>query len=281
MEPKICENRRFHAYCVGIAKSGTRSMAWIFMKNYKAEHEPDADDFIDRIMGLGKYMGTHNDSLFEYLMKRDLRLCLELESAHPLYYVIEVLVKLFPEAMYILTIRDCYTWLDSIINQHYSMMVKPNPHSNPFFKLLNDQYIRQDISYSYEEQKLMQYNIPPIENYLSFWKKHNEKMLRTIPSDKLLIIRTHEISEQFDRIADFLRIPVHTLDYTKAHAHKRDVKPINLLSLMSWTFIEERVNIHCRELMEKYFSDIRNLDDLKNIHQIFLHSSINPEWLSY
>ena len=251
----------------------------MFSQNYRARHEPDAADLIHRIMRLGQYSDAPENALLDYLSARDQRLFLELESAHPLFYMIEGLVHLFPTAKFILTIRDCYTWLDSIVNQHYVIRTEPESKSNPWVSLLNSQYLRPDMKYTSEEWILRENGLAPIENYLSFWVRHNEKMLKVIPSDQLLIVRTHELLLEMPRLADFIGIPKESLDSSKAHSHKRDDKKINLLSSVSWRFIEEKVRLHCKPLMSKFFPDIRDLNDLKELNRQSLHNSVNAEWL--
>ncbi len=47
----------------------------------------------------------------------DRRMWLELNSSWINYFLLEMLIDEYPQAKFIFTIRDCYSWLDSILNQ--------------------------------------------------------------------------------------------------------------------------------------------------------------------
>jgi len=112
--------RRFHVFGVGLPKSGTHSIARLFGIRYRSDHEPRAP--MTNVMLVRWIEGSLTDGAFaDFLRARDVRLNLEMEANHPLHHCTPLLVDLFPEARFILTIRDCYSWPNSEINQQLEL----------------------------------------------------------------------------------------------------------------------------------------------------------------
>jgi hypothetical protein len=75
----IVRPRKFKAYCVGTAKSGTHSLADVFSKNYRAQHEPEGQQLIYLKAQLRQGNITKL-ALLDFLKNRDIRTNLEMES---------------------------------------------------------------------------------------------------------------------------------------------------------------------------------------------------------
>ena len=43
--------------------------------------------------------------------------------------------------------------------------------------------------------------LPTLNSFLRYWSKHNHKILYTVPTNQLLVIRTDRINDSFDKIA--------------------------------------------------------------------------------
>ena len=111
--------RRFHAYSVGASKTGTTSIAQMFPDEYRTGHEHHLEETVTLIRG--KMNETlSRDEILEGLRNRENQMRLELESNSLLAYLSEELAELFPEAKFILTVRDPYSWLSSNLKQHIS-----------------------------------------------------------------------------------------------------------------------------------------------------------------
>ena len=101
------------AFCVGQAKSGTASIAGLLSANYRVAHEPERAATLDLI--LRHAHGELSDTAVrEHLRVRDARLDLEYDVAWANQFLIRHLVDVFPAVGFIVLIRDCYTWLQSI-----------------------------------------------------------------------------------------------------------------------------------------------------------------------
>lgn len=109
--------RKFHAYCVGLPRSGTHSIAYALGSYYRSSHEPSPKGTIEFIL---KYcQGEISQELTKKIIHtRDNCFNLDLESAHYLSHCIDLLTECFPESKYIFSIREPYEWLNSEINKN-------------------------------------------------------------------------------------------------------------------------------------------------------------------
>ena len=107
--------RRTQVFGVGMGKSGTHSLAAIFTAKVRAAHELEVLPLVARVCDW--HDGRLDEArLRQWLRDRDRRLRLEVDSSAPNAHVLDLLLTEFPAARFVLTIRDCYTWLDSAIN---------------------------------------------------------------------------------------------------------------------------------------------------------------------
>jgi hypothetical protein len=248
--------RRFHAYCVGNAKTGTHSIARMLDEHYRACHEPEPQFLIDRILAttIGK---IDEKALIHYVKKRDERLNLELDSSQLNGFLIHILVTEFKRAKFILTIRDCYSWLNSVMNQQLN-----NRAPYQWRKYSEYGFGADRFEHSKEEKILLDRGLFTLDGYLSQWATHNKRIFSTVPKDRLLVLKTHEITQRMDEIAAFLDIPKETIAAKNSHSHKAK-KDFSLLTKIDRDFLEGKVETYCRELMGKYFPRIESLDDLR------------------
>ena len=107
-------NRRFQAYCLGLPKTGTVSVHGIF-GNYRTRHEFQQWDTHQMIIQY-KHKKISRQEFLKFLQDRDFAGQMEMDSAHFNRHYIDILAQEFPEAKFICTIRDCYSWLNSLIN---------------------------------------------------------------------------------------------------------------------------------------------------------------------
>ena len=247
--------RRFHAFGVGSPKSGTHSLADLF-KRYRTWHEPERERFMRIIRDRGD--GRISDSeARDKIRKIDRRKWLEINSSYLNYFFLDLLLEEFPQAKYVLTIRDCYSWLDSMFNQ-----LLGRPHED--YQVQFHQWYADSMSpgrYAKGDQVLAERDLWPLDLWLRIWKEHNQRVLDLVPGEKLLIIRTPEIRRDIPKLESFLGIPPDTLDASRAHSFKA-AKKFGLLSEIDRDYLESCVETHCRDLMQRFFPEIRSLSDI-------------------
>ena len=240
------KSRRFHAYCVGAPKSGTHSIAKLFSTYYYSLHEPEYDDLWDTLFALKDGL-LGQEEFSNYIKIRDQYLSLELDSSNVNYFILDTLIKEFKDAKFILTIRDCYSWMSSNINQRIS-----RSNSSKLCKQDEIRFGRCNFEYSQEESILKKYQLPSVDDYLAYWAKHNSKVLTVVPRNRLVVIKTHEISKNLNKLADFLDISPDTLNSDNSHAYKAKSN-VNILSEIDQDFLKAKVSQHCHPLMEECF----------------------------
>ncbi|MEW6355481.1 MAG: sulfotransferase [Planctomycetota bacterium] len=243
--------RRFHAYCVGTSKSGTTSLAKMLAKACRSDHEPTAVELIWQILGAADG-SIGREQIEQYIVERDRRLNLEFESSQLLLYVLDILVGQFPNAKFILTIRDCYSWLRSVTNHELT-----RPINEAWRKMADVRFRKSEFAYSEKERILVERGLYTLDGYLSYWAEHNETVLRVVPRPRLLIVKTEEIDGSIARIADFLGIPPEAVDLSASRSNVAESKS-NVLAELDPSLIEEKVQKYCRGVMGKFFPEVRD-----------------------
>lgn len=250
--------RKFKAYCVGTAKSGTHSVSDIFSQNYRSQHEPDGGNliYLKNEMNNGR---LDRKKIIQFLGQRDRRNNLHMESSDFAGYFYNEFCQLDPSSKFILPIRDCYSFLDSIINHQINHPVT----AGNIWKLGRD--INYDInghSPSEEENVLNDYpGLYTIRGYLTYWANRNTGVLNDIPSDRLLTLKTSLIREKLNEISIFLNIPKESLNLQKSHSFKAP-KKYNLLSSINPDYIENLVKeTGCKDVMRDIYPNVHSIKD--------------------
>ncbi len=250
--------RKAHLYCVGTAKSGTNSINAIFRDQLRSAHEPESDKVIDII--LDRAAGRiDDDELRSYVHKRNRRLWLDVDSSQLNFFLLDKLVEAFSDAKFILTIRNPYAWLDSFVNHQLA-----RGNSDKWTKL-RDFRFRPDIyTHSQAEIVLKEKQLYTLDGYLSYWAHHNHTVIDTVPSDRLLIIRTDKISDCVEQIARFAGVPISKLRQENSHANKARAK-FQLLDTINQEYLEDKVKEHCGDLMAQFFPEIQSINDVLSL----------------
>jgi len=237
-------------YCVGMAKSGTHSIAAVFGGRLRSAHEPEvrilSDVVLRHLTGL-----IGDEELRDHVLERDRRLRLDVDSSLLNIYLLDQLLELFADAKFILTIRDPYTWLNSITNQQLRRLGGPRWNRLREFTYGSDFRIHPR-----EERALKERGLYTVAGYLSGWNLHNRKVIDSVPKERLLIVRTDRISESLDSIAAFAGVSESDLVPENSHAYRAENKEFNLLEEIDRGYLRARARAHCGDLMERFFPEI-------------------------
>jgi hypothetical protein len=252
---------KFKAYSVGLPKTGTASLYFLF-RDYRTYHEPEDRFLIYKLLAVEQGKITRKE-LTQSIKKRDRRLQLEMDSAWINGYIVDILAEEFKEAKFILGIRDCYSWLDSFINHNLFIAKREQKWSRwqhwrgkYFTQWENFVFKAHQLKHAKPEQILAKNGLYTLEGYLSYWAEHNNKVLTAVPKERLLIVKTLELKQSIPRIENFLGLTPGSLPRdTKINVRKKQDK-YNLLSQIDKDFLDEKVNTHCKELMDKFFPEI-------------------------
>ena len=252
---RVFRRRRFQAYTVGTAKSGTTSFARSFEENYRAAHEPAMDETLDQILDV--YCGEAGEhELDDFVRAQDEQLWLEMNSSQLNYFLLPALLRVFPDAKFVLPIRNPYEWVDSFINHQLGRPVRDEFSEETAVRWERYRDLRfkagRRESHPPEEKVLEEHDLYTLDGYLQYWAEHNEQVISQVPSPQLLILRTSDIDQSMGRVSEFLGISPSSLSTSKSHANRARER-FDLLDQIDSGYVERVVNRHCRPLMDRFF----------------------------
>jgi len=236
--------RRFQAYGIGAAKTGTVALAAMLRPRYRSAHEPSFHETIDLVMTVASGM-IDGGEMRRRLRKRDRDLWLEMESSHLMVAFCRDLVDEFPNAKFILTVRECRNWLDSIINQHLNVDVSERPKERAFRNLL---YGAVQEPRDKNDELLLSRGLFSVTGYLMAWAQHNETVIEAVPDDRLLVLRTENLSESIPQISAFLGIPVSSIGLRSQRYHVAPRRH-GVVDMLSQRELELRVQETCGQVV--------------------------------
>lgn len=250
--------RRFHAYAVGLPRTGTHFINEVFAPVYRSKHEtlrPETSALIYRHV-------THqlDQPAFERrLRERDRFLWLEMEANNTLTIIAPALVRLYPEAKFILLLRDPFSWLHSLWKvDRWFVPLDRQPiwyQHEQFFK-----YGMDNHAYTSADQPLKDVGLFPLAAYLNAWRRNYELALEQIPAERRLDVYTRELSQKFARIAAFVGADASRLDPT--HANRDSAKgDAPFFFEIDRDYFAEQVDRLCNPLLRQLFPDITRVED--------------------
>lgn len=221
---------------------------------FRTAHEPERAELLDAILALDSGR-IDSAELDRYLRQRDGRLGLDFDSSWANQFVMERLATLFPDAKFIQLIRDCYTWVESVINHLITRTIPADVQS-----FLDWWFEPSKYPHQRSDRGLKEIGVYSLDCFVTRWSIHAEGPPQVIPPDRLMTIRTSEIRTSAQRLADFLGISVDLIDRTQSHRNKGEtVRP--LLGLVDKAYLDDTVARICWDSMNRYFPKIRRADD--------------------
>ena len=164
-------------------------------------------------------------------------------------------------AKFILTVRDPYSWLDSIVSFHYLMRMDNYAWMKPWLKVLEDVYFgNNNFHYSSEDRFLSEYHLLPVRSYLRLWRVHNQRVISMVPSDRLYIVNTMDIAREVDNMASFLNIPADGLDVSVSHSGKNMRRKFRICDIIDEKFLKSCVEEFCADLVQDYFPNTISIE---------------------
>ena len=247
--------RRFHAYNVGIAKTGTTSIGLMF-KRYKSGHEYMFAETTERILAWHDGEIT-KESLRQFILLRDRQGGLEMDSSTFNHHYLDILLEEFPESKFIFTIRDCYSWLDSILNMSLKFGGAAPEYRLKYGRIFGIEMQRSELA---SIESFLRRSPQMLDALFKYWSESNKRVLERLPQGRALIIRTNEITASLSGIARFVGVPESSLIAQVSHSN-RGARDVEFLKLLDRRMLEEVSAIHCGELMKDVFPNV-TLDTL-------------------
>ncbi|WP_138118210.1 sulfotransferase [Alteromonas stellipolaris] len=258
---RIVQKRKFHAFCLGTPKSGTHSVANI-LSNFRSYHEIN-DTFIIAMIYLSKAGLLSDADIKRELSVRDRYNWLEMDSSHYYGQFPQQLIETFANAKYVLTIRDCISWIDSWFNHQLARDVQ---EKNSLYDLGRTNYYDRGFEYTKYDEPLRQYGLFPLASYFQFWAEHNNNVLTSIPKEQLLIIKTKELGSASTKLASFLNIEPKELVTEKSHSFKAKEK-LNILQQLDKSFVRDTATQYCESINNTIFPEAKIVDAIDKMFQ--------------
>lgn len=249
--------RRFHEYAVGLPRTGTHSLAWMFEDRYRAKHEPTRAHMIDLIYAR-ELEGMSDADQAAALRQRDHFLWLELESSNHVSNFAPLLASLFAQARFIVLLRDPYTWLNSVMTvgeenaeQGVDALMR---------RAMTAKFGFGRLPYSAHDTPLERRTLAPLQGYCTYYETIYTRLLTELPADRRLVVYTQQITQKVPAIAAFLGIDLASLKLEAAHSDARP-KQARVLDEFDRAYLDDHIQRHCGALMAQYFPQIRTLED--------------------
>ena len=244
---RLMKPRRCQVFGVGSPKTGTHSLTSIFERNFRALHEADVKQQIELLLRNRKGLCRPGE-IRQWFVDRSHRLWLDCDVSHLHGHFATDIAEAIPEAKFILTLREPRSWLDSAFNQTLG-----RPVSGHWADLRTAVYGGKPEHYPEPEKALQALGLYSISQYLDRWAERIERVSATIPQERLLILKTRELENSAERIADFCGVDRHQLSTKEAHRFPA-AKKAGVLDGIDNEYLENLVSGRCGALLKKYFT---------------------------
>jgi hypothetical protein len=234
------------------------SVCGLLATHYRVAHEPEREQILELILREARDEIDH-EAFNSYLVRRDQRLNLEYDIAWANQFIISHLLAVFPDARFIVLVRDPYTWLQSIIGHLRSRQIPPDVRSflDWWFKPERHPHTRND-------RALEACGAYSIAAFLNAWNQHVDSCARALPPERRLVLLTHELNQSYSQFAEFLQIPRESLDTQSGHLN-RSTWSGRLDSLVEGTYLNDMVGKVCGDNMSRYFPGISGFEDVSKL----------------
>jgi hypothetical protein len=197
---------------------------------------------------LGEVDAAHAERI---LRRRDRQLWLEMESSSLAGILIEPYVRVCADRKFILTIRDVYSWCDSWIDHNIN---SPPDESSPWAALDRVRLKADQYPPTKYDAPLVERGCRSLAAYFQLWTAHNVRVLRTVPADRLMLMRTHEINERIPAIAAWVGIPDTRMRRDRSWLFQSSRKH-HMLASLDPGHVRATAAAHCSGLMQQYFPE--------------------------
>jgi hypothetical protein len=238
--------RRFRLHALGNGKSGTTSLARMF-GSYRVGHEIEGM----RMRALAARVMTgeldeRSARVRGELRRRSVRYHLEVDVAGHMAVFAGTLARMYDDAVFVLPIRDCFSWLDSAVEQ----LLRFDEQGRTRDAFYDAKYLRHCDSFTSEEAALEQAGLMPVAAWLAGWADSNERVLGSVPPERLLVVRTEDLDDSVAALAGFAGVPAATL--RPVHANRNPART-GLLGDVPPEFVVEQARKHCGSVMERFW----------------------------
>lgn len=215
----------------------------MFQKSFRADHEFQVENELDLVAR--RMRGEVSDEqLRAFVRERDAAKPLELDSCGVHFGLVDILASEFPQAKFLLTLRDIYGWMNSCVGKLYGDFIggwgsRAGMLVNCMECLPDGRFWLEDRS----KQKIC------LEQLMKAWSGVTRYTIHVIPRERLLIVDTDALGASKNAIASFCGIAGDLLE----PCHANPGVAANFLSCFDPDKLEALVQKHCSELMSERY----------------------------
>jgi hypothetical protein len=237
-----------HVYGVAVGKSGSTSLARMFGRSYRSAHEVDAGRLLPIAAGILRGdLAADGPRVRAEVRRRNWRFRLDVDSAPFLNPLTPALVQVFDDARFVLVLRDCFSWLDSHVEWERAHPSADLPLFAPYRAALFDY---SDDEFTDDDRILQDEGLRPVTAYLRAWAARNEEVLRVVPPDRLLVLRTEDLDDSTARLARFVGVPEESIATARAN---QNLSRTGVVGRVPRAYVVDCARKLCAAVMESYW----------------------------
>ncbi|NBD37249.1 MAG: hypothetical protein GVY10_01615 [Verrucomicrobia bacterium] len=247
----IIRPRRFRCYGLGLGKSGTHSLAALFGREYHSAHEPYDKELIGKL--LEREQGRLSRAAFRaYLRRRDRHLWLEIEVSTLLIHYAEDLAEMYPEARFVLLMRDPFSWINSSWNQ---LALRDRAEWYRDLDAWRYGADARDYGDPSEAEALGPHRLPGVRSHFRLWGDHYRRLRKNLPAERTLLIRLLDWEAAPQRLAEFLTLPAEHLRMEEREQYRARGN-LGLIHRIDGKYLHELAEAYCGDLVREWFPSI-------------------------
>ena len=225
---------------VGYGKSGTHSLVGLF-RHYRAAHEPDRDELLHLVIARLEGRAS-DDEVRSWLVRRDQVRQLEVDSSMLNGNVAADLASLFPDARFVLTVRDPRSNTDAVFNHLLEHTLQDGWAR---LRALQGAGPRlEDPGDPADDDLLRRLGLGRLADHLAGWANHHTRVLDAVPPERLLVLPTAELGASVCRMAAFVGVDPETLDAASAHRY-RATRRYGVLARLDPGYVDAEIERWC------------------------------------
>jgi hypothetical protein len=189
----------------------------MFADSRRTVHEPEPEELLALLPAV-RSGAISSRKLRRLLLARHQRLQLQVESSHLLGSFVPALVSTFRTARFILLVRDCRSWIDSMINDQLNLRTWSGYTE---WSVVYDRYLgTTETPFPDAELVLRDLDLYPLANYVRYYREEIRAIVSAVPPERLLCLRTEDLSRSTSVLADFVGVPRESLCTENAHSYR-------------------------------------------------------------
>lgn len=240
-------NRTQRVYALGPPKSGTTSIAKMFSDFCRADHEPHRPATVrsmhDHFVG-----GISDEQLRQSYRTRDKQMLLDVESNCFLAYRPDLLCSTFPDAKFVVLIREPMVWLESILDNNLNFPRTKTPTMAKWHEVL---FHSGKTPVSSSDELLVEMGLYPVGSYLEYWTRTYDRCLRSLGDANCLLVGTNQITARAEEIGQFVGLDASGVSRKHTHGN-RTAEKHQVLQRLNRAHVEESLNKICQPLISEF-----------------------------